>query len=67
MTTGPYAQVRYPLHTAVIGYGMSIALLTSNWFFVGFAIIALIGVLARVPKEEQMMIQKLEEEYKAYM
>jgi protein-S-isoprenylcysteine O-methyltransferase Ste14 len=41
--------------------------LTANWFIVVFAIIAIIGVSTHVPKEEQMMIQKFEEEYKAYM
>ena len=67
VTTGPYARIRHPLYTAMIGYGTSLALVTANWFFVVFAITAIAGLFARIPKEEQMMIKKFGEEYKTYM
>ena len=67
VTTGPYARIRHPLYTAMIGYGTSLALVTANWFFVVFAITAIAGLFARIPKEEQMMIKEFGEEYKAYM
>ncbi len=67
VTTGPYTQIRHPLYTAMLGFGTSLALVTANWFFVVFAIAALAGLFARVPKEEQMMIKEFGEEYKAYM
>ncbi len=51
----------------MIGYGISVALVTANWFFVAFAIVTTASLFARVPEEEQMMIAEFEEEYKAYM
>lgn len=66
MTTGPYARVRHPLYTAMFGVGIAFALVTANWVFVLLAVAA-IGVVARVPREEQMMIEEFGEEYKAYM
>ncbi|OGN92888.1 MAG: hypothetical protein A2Z71_00015 [Chloroflexi bacterium RBG_13_50_21] len=67
VTTGPYARIRHPLYTAMIGYITSIAFVTANWFFVVLAITAIAGLYARVPKEEQMIIKEFGEEYKAFM
>ena len=67
VTTGPYARIRHPLYTAMIGYGTSLALVTANWVFVAFAVAVIAGLFARVPQEEQMMIEEFGEEYKAYM
>jgi protein-S-isoprenylcysteine O-methyltransferase Ste14 len=67
VTTGPYARIRHPLYTAMIGYGTSLALVTANWLLIIFAIIAAGLTFARVPKEEQMLIQKFGENYRAYM
>ncbi len=67
VTTGPYARVRHPLYTAMIGYGTSLALVTANWVFVVFAITAIAGLFARVPQEEQMMIKEFGEKYRVYM
>jgi protein-S-isoprenylcysteine O-methyltransferase Ste14 len=66
VTTGPYARIRHPLYTGMLGYGTSIALVTANWFFIVFAIAAIAGLFARVPKEEQMMVKEFGEEYQAY-
>jgi len=67
VATGPYARIRHPLYTAMIGYGTSLALVTANWVFVVLAVAVIAGLFARVPKEEQMMIEEFGEEYKAYM
>jgi protein-S-isoprenylcysteine O-methyltransferase Ste14 len=67
VTTGPYTRIRHPLYLAMFGYGISLALVTANWFFIIFAIGAIVGVCVRVPKEEEMMINEFGEEYKAYM
>ena len=67
VTTGPYARVRHPLYTAMLGWGASVALVTANWVFIVLAVVAIVGLFARVPREEQMMIEEFGEEYKAYM
>jgi protein-S-isoprenylcysteine O-methyltransferase Ste14 len=51
----------------LFGYGIGIALVTANWVFIVFALVMIASMVARVPKEEQMMIEKFGEEYKAYM
>jgi protein-S-isoprenylcysteine O-methyltransferase Ste14 len=67
VTTGPYSRIRHPLYTAMIGYGISIGLITANWVFVILVLAMIVGIFARVPKEEQMMIEEFGDEYQAYM
>ena len=50
----------------MFGYGTGLALVTANWVFVVLAVAIIAGLFARVPKEEQMMIEEFGEEYKAY-
>jgi protein-S-isoprenylcysteine O-methyltransferase Ste14 len=67
VTTGPYARVRHPLYTAMLGVGTAFALVTANWVFVLLAVAMIAGLVARIPREEQMMLEQFGEEYKAYM
>jgi protein-S-isoprenylcysteine O-methyltransferase Ste14 len=67
ITSGPYARIRHPLYTSTLGWGLALSLLTANWIFVGVSVIAIIGLILRVPKEEQMMMDKFGDEYKSYM
>ena len=67
ITIGPYAKVRHPLYTAMIGYGTGVALVTANWVFIGLIVLMIAGLALRVPKEEQMMLNKFGEEYRDYM
>jgi len=67
VTTGPYARVRHPLYTAMIGYGISLALVTANWVFIVLAVVMIASSVARLPREEQMMIERFGKEYTAYM
>ena len=67
ITTGPYKRIRHPLYTGMIGWMIAISLLTANWIFVGACVLAFAGLLWRIPKEEQMMIEAFGDEYKAYM
>jgi protein-S-isoprenylcysteine O-methyltransferase Ste14 len=41
--------------------------LTANWGFVVFAVITIIVLIARVPKEEKMMIEQFGDEYREYV
>ena len=67
ITSGPYARIRHPLYTAVYAFGLSLALVSANWFFVAFFLVSMVGLGARVPKEEQMLVEQFGEEYRLYM
>jgi protein-S-isoprenylcysteine O-methyltransferase Ste14 len=67
ITTGPYGRMRHPLYTAMFGWAVSLALLTANWIFVGLAVLSVGGLVARVPKEEKMMLEAFGDQYKEYM
>jgi len=67
VTSGPYARIRHPLYSAMMGYVAGIALLGATWFFILMWIVMAAGVIDRVPKEEQMMIAEFGDEYREYM
>jgi protein-S-isoprenylcysteine O-methyltransferase Ste14 len=67
ITSGPYARVRHPLYSGMCGWFIALSLLTANWIFVGTCVLTCVGLLWRIPKEEQMMIEAFGEEYKTYM
>lgn len=67
VVTGPYCWIRHPIYTAMLGYGAGLALVTANWVFVVLALAMVAGLVARVPKEERMMIKEFGEQYRAYM
>jgi len=67
ITTGPYARMRHPLYTSMFGWGVALSLLTANWIFVAVSVLSIIGLIVRIPKEEQMMIEAFGDEYKTYM
>jgi len=67
VTTGPYARIRHPLYAAMFGWCVALSLLTANWIFLAVCVLFILGLMWRVPKEEQMMIEAFGEEYKKYM
>ncbi len=67
ITSGPYAHIRHPIYTAISAFGLSLALVSANWTFVAFFLVSMVGLVARVPKEEKMMIEQFGEEYRLYM
>ncbi len=67
VTAGPYARVRHPLYSAMFGWGIALVLLTANWIFTAICVLMVFGLLWRVPKEEQMMLEAFGDEYKTYM
>ncbi len=67
ITSGPYSMVRHPLYSGIYGFGLSLALISANWFFVAFFVLSLLGLGMRVLKEEKMMVEQFGEEYQEYM
>jgi protein-S-isoprenylcysteine O-methyltransferase Ste14 len=51
----------------MMGYGTGLALLTANWVFLVLAVLIILGLIARVPKEEQMMLDEFGDQYSVYM
>ena len=67
ITTGPYARIRHPLYAGLLGWCISLTLLTANWIFTAICALAFAGLLWRIPKEEQMMLEAFGDEYKTYI
>lgn len=67
VTSGPYARIHHPIYTATMSIGVAFALVTANWVFMALALAAIIMIVIRVPREEQMMMEQFGEEYKTYM
>jgi protein-S-isoprenylcysteine O-methyltransferase Ste14 len=59
--------MRHPLYASMFGWGTALSLLIANWIFVAVSVLSIVGLIVRIPKEEQMMLEAFEEEYQAYM
>ena len=68
ITHGVYARIRHPMYTAFWLWALAQALLLPNWL-AGFSGLIGFGTLyfLRVGPEEEMMIERFGEEYRAYM
>ncbi len=67
VTFGPYRWVRHPLYSVAILFLMGIGLLTANWLFAVFFVLAFLMMRARMPMEERRLIEKFGDEYRSYM
>jgi protein-S-isoprenylcysteine O-methyltransferase Ste14 len=68
VTEGIYRHVRHPMYTAFWLWAISQALLIPNWFagcagFLGFGAL----FVGRIEREEQMMLERFGDQYRAYM
>lgn len=67
IATGPYARVRHPMYSAIIGWLISLGLVVSNWTPFVFAAVAALYFRLRIPGEERMMLQQFGDQYREYM
>jgi protein-S-isoprenylcysteine O-methyltransferase Ste14 len=67
ITSGPYGTIRHPIYTAMFGWVIGLAILTANMGFVFMAVLTIVFLILRVPREEKMMIEQFGDEYIHYM
>lgn len=67
VTSGAYRQIRHPMYASIFLYAVAQTLLVPNWI-AGPACLVTFTVLfiLRVGREEQMMLEKFGDEYRAY-
>jgi protein-S-isoprenylcysteine O-methyltransferase Ste14 len=67
ITNGPYARMRHPMYTAILGWMVSLGLMIGNWIPLAFGALVAVWLRLRVPREEQMMLERFGDEYREYM
>ena len=66
-TQGPYRWVRHPLYASALLVLFSLSLVASNWFLLGYAVIALLAFRCLViPAEESRLIDAFGGAYQEY-
>lgn len=65
--SGPYARVRHPMYTIFSLFSLTVALISSNWLMLIFAILIALPFHWISKTEEQMLIDQFGDEYINYM
>ena len=65
--SGPYSRIRHPMYTALFAIYIGLALVSNNYVIMLLVIMVVVSLRLRIPKEENMMVEKFEEEYRAYI
>jgi protein-S-isoprenylcysteine O-methyltransferase Ste14 len=64
---GPYRWVRHPFYDAIALSTVGNALVAANWFLLAGGILAVSLLVVRTSKEEELLIQRFGDSYRAYM
>jgi protein-S-isoprenylcysteine O-methyltransferase Ste14 len=67
ITHGPYRWVRHPLHSVGTLLFIAFALMAANWFIGLASLVVFVMLMIRLPKEEEKLIERFGDEYRAYM
>jgi protein-S-isoprenylcysteine O-methyltransferase Ste14 len=68
VTEGVFRYIRHPMYAAHLLWGIAQALLIQNWIAGLASIVVLVPLyLLRVPREEEMMLEKFGGDYRLYM
>ena len=66
-TTGPYAYVRHPIYTGMLGMLLSTGLAVSHWVAIIVALVIFFaGTIIRVRSEERLLREAFGEEFENY-
>lgn len=66
ITHGPYRWVRHPLYSVGTLMFVAFALMAANWFIAAASLLVLVMLTIRLPQEEEKLIQRFGDEYRAY-
>jgi protein-S-isoprenylcysteine O-methyltransferase Ste14 len=64
---GPYARIRHPMYSAIVGWMISLGLVAANWIPFAFAALSTLNFILRIQGEEKMMLREFGENYREYM
>lgn len=67
VTSGPYRRIRHPIYTVHIVYFFTWVLVSANLLLLINYLLTIILISARIPKEEQMLLDQFGNEYRAYI
>lgn len=67
VTTGPYQRIRHPMYTVHIVYFLSWVLVSANLLLLINYLLTLLLITRRIPREEQMLLERFGQEYRDYM
>jgi protein-S-isoprenylcysteine O-methyltransferase Ste14 len=67
VTDGPYQWLRHPMYTAFALIALAYGLISTNWFIALIGLAYWIIVAAKVGTEEEALIEKFGDAYRAYM
>ena len=67
ITAGPYARIRHPMYSAIVGWMLSLGLVAANWVPLACGALAALQFTLRIRGEEQMMLQQFGDQYRDYM
>lgn len=66
VTSGPYAQIRHPIYTGVLGCALGAALVHGHWLLFVLAFALLLLFTAKSAYEEELLTLRYRGEYEAY-
>lgn len=67
VTSGPYRFVRHPFYVTAALLILGASLLSANWLIFAGGVATMILLIARTPREEQMLVETFGDAYRDYM